>query len=327
MRNLITGGAGFVGSHLAEYLLSRGDEVWVVDNLSTGAIRNLDGCQGNPKFHYATGDALSDPVLAELVDRCDRIFHLAAAVGVRLIVEDPVRTIETNISGTEAVLRLAAKKKKPVLITSTSEVYGKASKIPFNEDDDMVLGPTSTARWAYACSKAVDEFLALAYCRSRNLPTVVVRLFNTVGPRQTGQYGMVIPNFVCQALSGKPLTVYGDGKQSRCFGYVGDVVPALVKLMDTPACYGQVFNVGNDREITIEELAKKVRDRVDPKQKIVYIPYDQAYAKGFEDMQRRVPDLSKIRRAIGYDPSTTIDQILDRVIAYFREHEDERITV
>ena len=327
MRNLITGGAGFLGSHLSEHLLQRGDEVYVVDNLSTGSITNLDPCVGNPRFHYQTADALGDPILAELVDRCDRIFHLAAAVGVRLIVDDPVRTIETNISGTEMILHHAEKKKKPVLITSTSEVYGKSTQLPFREDGDMVLGPTSKGRWAYACSKAVDEFLAIAYCRSRQLPTVVVRLFNTVGPRQTGQYGMVIPNFVCQALAGKSITVYGDGKQSRCFGYVGDVVPALVDLMDTPACYGQVFNVGNDKEITIEQLAMKVRDKVDPSLEITYTPYEKAYAIDFEDMQRRVPDLTKIRGAIGYEPKTSIDEILDLVIAYFREHEEERISV
>ncbi|MEM7202569.1 MAG: GDP-mannose 4,6-dehydratase [Planctomycetota bacterium] len=328
MRNLITGGAGFVGSHLTEHLLGRGDEVFILDNLSTGAISNLDGCRDHPKLHYHCGDALGDPILAELVDRCDRIYHLAAAVGVRLIVEDPVHTIETNISGTEAVLGLAVKKKKPVLIASTSEVYGKSSQIPFREDGDMVLGPTSKGRWAYACSKAVDEFLAIAYFKSKGLPTVVVRLFNTVGPRQTGQYGMVIPNFVCQALAGKPITVYGDGKQSRCFGYVGDVAPGLVSLMDTAKCYGQVFNIGNDQEITIEDLAKLVISKVDPSLGIKYIPYSEAYqAEDFEDMQRRVPDLSKIRGAIGYEPKTNVDQIIDNVIAYFREHESERVTV
>lgn len=327
MRNLITGGAGFVGSHLAEYLLSRGDEVYVVDNLSTGSITNLDPCKDHPNFHYVTADAMGDPVLAELVDRCDRIYHLAAAVGVRLIVDNPVHTIETNISGTEMILRLASKKGKVVLITSTSEVYGKATKIPFQEDDDMVLGPTSKGRWAYACSKAVDEFLAIAYWRSKRLPTVVVRLFNTVGPRQTGQYGMVIPNFVCQALSGKPITVYGDGQQARCFGYVGDVVPALVSLMNTPACYGQVFNVGNNKEITIENLAKMVRDKIDPSLEIVYVPYEKAYAVDFEDMQRRVPDLTKVHGAIGYEPTHDIEQTLDLVIDYFRKHEEQRISV
>lgn len=327
MRNLITGGAGFVGSHLAEFLLERGDEVYVVDNLSTGSIVNLDGCRDHPNFHYEIADALGAPILAELVDRCDRIYHLAAAVGVKLIVDDPVRTIETNISGTETILQLASKKKKPVLITSTSEVYGKSAAIPFREDGDMVLGPTSKGRWAYACSKAVDEFLAIAYCSSRGLPTVIVRLFNTVGPRQTGQYGMVVPSFVCQALAGKPITVYGDGKQSRCFGFVGDVVPALVGLMDHPKCYGQVFNVGNDQEITIEGLAEMVRDRVDPSVEIRYIPYSEAYGAEFEDMQRRVPDLSKIKKAIGYEPKTQIEEIIDKVVAYFREHEAERISV
>ena len=299
----------------------------MVDNLSTGSITNLDPCKYHPNFHYVTADAVEDQVVAELVDRCDRIYHLAAAVGVRLIVEEPVHTIETNIAGTETILKLASKKKKPVLITSTSECYGKATKIPFAEDDDMVLGATSTARWSYAASKAVDEFLAIAYWRQKGLPTVVVRLFNTVGPRQTGQYGMVIPNFVCQALAGKPLTVYGDGKQSRCFGSVTDVVPALVGLMDTPACYGQLFNVGNDEEITIEDLARKVCEKIDPSLEISYIPYDQAYTVGFEDMQRRVPDLSKVGKAIGYAPKTNIDQILDQVIAYFREHEQDRVTV
>ncbi len=328
MRNLITGGAGFVGSHLAEHLLERGDDVFVLDNLSTGSISNLDGCRDHPRFHYHIGDALNDPILAELVDRCDRVYHMAAAVGVRLIVEDPVRTIETNISGTENVLHLAAKKKKAVLIASTSEVYGKSTQIPFREDGDMVLGPTSRGRWAYACSKAVDEFLAIAYCRSKGLPTVVARLFNTVGPRQTGQYGMVVPNFVCQALAGKPITVYGDGRQSRCFGYVGDVVPALVRLMDTAKCYGQVYNVGNDQEISIEGLAKLVRDKVDASLTIKYIPYSEAYkAADFEDMQRRVPDLTKIRRDIGYEPRTGIAEIVDLVVEYFRVHEAERVAV
>ena len=246
---------------------------------------------------------------------------------MRLIVDDPVFTIETNIAGTEKILKLASKKNKPVLITSTSECYGKSTDIPFREDGDMVLGPTSKGRWAYACSKAVDEFLAIAYHRSRGLPTVIVRLFNTVGPRQTGQYGMVVPNFVCRALAGKPITVYGDGKQSRCFGYVGDVVPALVKLMENEKCYGEVFNLGNDQEVSIEELAVKIRDKVDPSVEITYTPYEKAYAVDFEDMQRRVPDLSKARKAIGYDPKTSVDEIIDLVISYFREHEDERICV
>ncbi len=325
MKNLITGGAGFVGSHLSEHLLERGDEVYVLDNLSTGSITNLDGCKEHPNFHYHTGDSLNAPILAELVDRCDRIYHLAAAVGVKLIVENPVHTIETNISGTETILQMAVKKKKPVLIASTSEVYGKSTDIPFREDGDMVLGPTSKGRWAYACSKAVDEFLAIAYHRSKDLPTVVARLFNTVGPRQTGQYGMVIPNFVKQALSGQPITVYGDGKQSRCFGYVGDVVPALVQLMDTAKCYGEVYNVGNDREMSIEDLAKLVRDKVDSSLDIKYVPYSEAYkAADFEDMRRRVPDLSKIKRDIGYQPTTSVEQIVDKVIAYFRADRSAR---
>src|SRR6187455_2242201 len=260
MRVLITGGAGFVGSHLSEALLDRGDEVYVLDDLSTGSIDNISHLKTNPKFHYTIDTVTNEPLLAELVDRCDTVVHLAAAVGVKLIVESPVRTIETNVHGTEVVLSLANKKKKKVLIASTSEVYGLSTDVPFREDGSLVMGATTKGRWSYACSKAIDEFLALAYWRERKLPTIVVRLFNTVGPRQTGQYGMVIPTFVKQALAGRPMTVYGDGNQRRCFGYVGDVVGALVKLMDHEDAVGQVFNIGSNVEISILELAERVKE-------------------------------------------------------------------
>lgn len=318
MRYLITGGAGFVGSHLAECLLGRGEEVLVLDDLSTGAIHNIDPLKERKGFQYIIDSVFNEPVLAEAVDRCDMVYHLAAAVGVRLIVESPVRTIETNIGGTEIVLRLANKKKKPVILTSTSEVYGKNENVPFTEDMDMVFGPTTRGRWSYACSKAIDEFLALAYWRERKLPTVVVRLFNTVGPRQTGQYGMVVPRFVRQGLGGGPITVYGDGLQSRSFGYVGDVVTALADLPHRPGAYGQVFNLGNDQEISIRDLAQKVRERTDPRCEIRFIPYEEAYGEGFEDMRRRVPDLSRIQALLGYRPTTGIDRILDLVIEWMR---------
>lgn len=307
-----------MGSHLAEVLLKQGDEVWAVDDLSTGSIDNLDHLKANPKFHYQVETILDVPRLAELVDRVDAIFHMAAAVGVRLIVESPVRTIETNIRGTENVLDLAAKKKKLVIIPSTSEVYGKSNKVPFGEDDDLVLGPTIKGRWSYACSKAIDEFLALAYWKEKKLPVIVVRLFNTVGPRQTGRYGMVLPNFVRQALTGQPLTVYGTGKQTRCFGYVGDVVGALARLMRTPEAIGNVFNVGSNEEVTIKELAQRVIKLTGSKSKIQFIPYDQAYEEGFEDMLRRVPSLAKIKKFIGYAPTTKLDQIIHSVVDFER---------
>jgi UDP-glucose 4-epimerase len=318
LRILITGGAGFVGSHLAEHLLAQGDEVWAVDDLSTGSIENIEHLRANPKYHYQTGNIMDTAPLAELVDRCDVIFHLAAAVGVRLIVESPVRTIETNIRGTEIVLALAHKKKKLVVIFSTSEVYGKSAKVPFCEDDDLVMGATVKGRWSYACSKAIDEFLALAYWKEKRLPVVVVRLFNTVGPRQTGRYGMVLPNFVRQALAGEPITVYGTGKQSRCFGYVGDVVEALGKLIRTPAAVGEVFNLGSDQEVSIEALAQRVKQITGSRSEIRYIPYEQAYEEGFEDMQRRVPSLEKIGRVIGYQPKTSLDQIIEKVVEFER---------
>jgi UDP-glucose 4-epimerase len=315
MRVLITGGAGFVGSHLSEALLDRGDEVFVLDDLSTGSIDNIAHLKSNKKFHYTIDTVTNEPLLAELIDRCDTVIHLAAAVGVKLIVEQPVRTIETNVHGTEVVLKIANKKKKLVLIASTSEVYGKSAVVPFSEDADLVLGPTSKHRWAYACSKMIDEFLALAYWKERKLPVIIVRLFNTVGPRQTGQYGMVVPNFVQQALAGQPITVFGDGTQSRSFTYVGDVVTAMVALINEPRAVGQVFNIGNGREITIGDLAARIKQITGSKSPIVKIPYDQAYEAGFEDMPRRVPDISKIRALIGYEPTVELDEILTRVIA------------
>ncbi len=320
MRVLITGGAGFVGSHLAEALLDRGDEVFALDNLSTGSIENISHLKGHPKFHYTIDTVTNEPVLAELIDRCDVVVHLAAAVGVKLIVEAPVHTIETNVHGTEVVLKHAAKKKKLVLIASTSEVYGKSANVPFREDADLVLGPSEKHRWAYACSKLIDEFLALAYWKERKLPVIIVRLFNTVGPRQTGQYGMVIPTFVRQALSGQPITVYGDGTQSRSFTYVGDVVRAVVALIDEPRAVGQVFNIGNGNEISIGALAERIRTLTESRSEIVRIPYDEAYEAGFEDMPRRVPDISKVKALVGYAPTVELDEILTRVIEHFQEH-------
>jgi len=319
MRVLITGGAGFVGSHLAEALLARGDEVCALDNLSTGSIDNIAHLKSHPKFSYTIDTVTNEPVLAELVDRSDVVVHLAAAVGVKLIVEAPVHTIETNVHGTEVVLKHANKKKKLVVIASTSEVYGKSTDVPFREDADLVLGPSHKHRWAYACSKLIDEFLALAYWKERKLPVIIVRLFNTVGPRQTGQYGMVIPNFVRQALAGQPITVFGDGTQTRSFTYVGDVVRAVVALIDERRAVGQVFNIGNGFEITIGDLAERIRALAGSRSEIVKIPYDQAYEAGFEDMPRRVPDISKIKALVGYTPTVELDEILTRVIEHFRQ--------
>jgi UDP-glucose 4-epimerase len=319
VRVLITGGAGFIGSHLAEAYLNRGDEVHVLDDLSTGSVDNIQHLKKHPFFRYTIDSVHKAPVVAELVDECDVVFHLAAAVGVKLIVESPVRTIETNVHGTEVVLAQAAKKRKKVLVASTSEVYGLSAQVPFREDGNLVLGATTKGRWSYACSKAIDEFLALAYWREKRLPTVVVRLFNTVGPRQTGQYGMVIPTFVRQALTGKPITVYGDGTQSRCFAYVGDVVGALVNLMDDPDAVGQVFNIGSSEEVTIGELAEMVKVLTGSTSEIVLVPYEEAYEAGFEDMPRRVPDISKVAAQVGYKPTVKLEEILRRVIAYQRE--------
>jgi len=319
MRVLITGGAGFVGSHLTEALLERGDEVFILDNLSTGSIENVVHLKGHPRFHYTIDTVSNEPVLAELIDRCDIVVHLAAAVGVKLIVEQPVHTIETNVHGTEVVLKHANKKKKLVLIASTSEVYGKSTNVPFREDADLVLGPTAKHRWAYACSKMIDEFLALAYWKEKKLPVIVVRLFNTVGPRQTGQYGMVIPNFVRQALAGQPITVFGDGTQSRSFTYVGDVVKAMVALIDEPRAIGQVFNIGNGKEISIRDLAEKVKTLTGSNSEIVLVPYEKAYEAGFEDMPRRVPDIGRIQSLVGYAPTVELDETLNRVIEHFRQ--------
>jgi UDP-glucose 4-epimerase len=314
MRALLTGGAGFVGSHLADALLSLGDHVTVIDDLSTGSMDNIAHLKGRPGFEYVIDTIMNESLTAELIDRADVVFHLAAAVGVKLIVEAPVRTIETNVHGTEVVLKHGAKKGKLTVIFSTSEVYGKSVSVPFSEDADLVMGPTSKHRWAYACSKAIDEFLALAYYKERSLPVVVARLFNTVGPRQTGRYGMVIPNFVRQALAGEPITVHGDGTQTRSFTYVGDVVSGLIALAREPRAVGQVFNIGNPEEISILDLAKRVRKAAGSSSEIVLIPYDQAYEAGFEDMPRRVPDISKIRALVGYAPTLALDEILLRVI-------------
>jgi UDP-glucose 4-epimerase len=322
MRILITGGAGFIGSHLAEALLDARHEVYVLDNLSTGSIDNIAHLKNRPGFHYTIDTVFNDPLVAELVDRADVIFHFAAAVGVKLIVQEPVHTIETNVHGTEVVLRHAAKKKKLVFIASTSEVYGKSASVPFREDADLVMGATTRHRWAYACSKALDEFLALAYFKEKRLPVVIVRFFNTVGPRQTGQYGMVVPTFVRQALGGSPITVFGDGTQSRSFTYVGDVVGALLKLMVEPRAIGQVFNIGNVEEVTIAGLAARIKEKTGSQSPIVTIPYDQAYEAGFEDMPRRVPDLTKIRALIGYEPRVGLEEIIERVTADFRARID-----
>jgi UDP-glucose 4-epimerase len=318
MKVLITGGAGFIGSHLAEQYVNRGDEVYIVDDLSTGSIENIAHLQWQPNFHYSIDTVTNQRLMAELVDLCDVVFHLAAAVGVKLIVESPVRTIETNIGGTEVVLQHCAKKKKRVLVASTSEVYGKRTQIPFGEEDDLVLGATNKGRWSYACSKAIDEFLAIAYWKEKRVPTVVVRLFNTVGPKQTGQYGMVIPNFVQNALKGEDLMVYGDGQQSRCFTHVSDVAGALMKLIEHPAALGEVYNIGSTQEVSILQLAERVKALTDSPSEIKFLSYDQAYEKGFEDMHRRVPNIAKINQLIGYQPTFTLDEILESVIAHHR---------
>ena len=318
MKALITGGAGFIGSHLSEYLLEQGHQVFAVDDLSTGNIENILQLKTHPHFHYTIDTIMNVPVTAELVDRCDVVFHLAAAVGVKLIVESPVRTIETNIKGTEIILELANKKKKKVLITSTSEVYGKGKQLPFSEADDLVLGPTHKGRWSYACSKAIDEFLALAYWHEKGLPVVVTRLFNTVGPRQVGRYGMVLPTFVKQALLGEEMTVFGDGSQARCFAHVSDVVEALYRLSEKEEAVGQVFNIGSKEECTILNLAEKVKSMTASQSKIVFVPYDKAYEEGFEDMPRRVPDISRLQSLIEYGPAKNLEQIIQSVIDYQR---------
>lgn len=318
INNLITGGSGFVGSHLAEHLLAAGEAVTVVDDLSTGSIANLDGVRNHPALTVHMGNIMDVPLMTELVDRADRVWHLAAAVGVRLIVEKPVHTIETNIRGTEIVLDLASRKSRPTLITSTSEVYGKSTKVPFTEENDLVFGSTTRPRWAYACSKAIDEFLALAYHHEKGTPVRIARLFNTVGPRQTGAYGMVIPRFVRQALDNQPITVYGDGSQSRAFADVSDVVGGLVGLMNAPASVGGVYNVGNKQEITIGDLARLIIAKTNSSSSLQFIPFEQAYDEKFEDLARRVPDLQKIQQLTGYQPRLGIEAIIDRVAEWMR---------
>ena len=325
MKTLVTGGAGFIGSHLARALLEAGHDVFVLDDLSTGSIDNIEPLKTHSRFDYAIDTITNESVLAEHVDRCDVVFHLAAAVGVQLIIEAPVHTIETNVGGTEVVLKQAAKKRKLVVIASTSEVYGKSTAIPFREDADLVLGSTRQHRWAYACSKAIDEFLALAYWKERRLPVIIVRLFNTVGPRQTGRYGMVIPTFVRQALAGDPITVFGTGTQSRSFGYVGDVVRGMMALVDEPRAVGDVFNLGNSGEITIRELAELVKSMAESDSEIVTIPYEEAYESGFEDMPRRVPDLTKVKHLVSYQPRVQLPEILIGVIEYHRAQRKEYV--
>jgi UDP-glucose 4-epimerase len=321
-RALITGGAGFIGSHLAEALLERGWSVEVVDDLSTGSIENISHLKGHPHFAYVLDSVMNRSLMLEMVDRADVIFHLAAAVGVRLIVEKPVHTIETNIKATELILELAARKRRPLLLASTSEVYGKLDKPRFSEDDDVILGPTSKSRWCYAASKMIDEFLARAYFKEHGLPTVVARLFNTIGPRQTGQYGMVVPRFVRLALAGQPIPVYGDGTQRRSFTWVGDVVGAMLALIAHPQAYGEVFNIGHTKEISIYDLAALVKELTASASEITLVPYEQAYEAGFEDMLRRAPDITKIQRLIGYRPGLGLPEMLERVISYERERRE-----
>ncbi|MCS6817903.1 MAG: GDP-mannose 4,6-dehydratase [Blastocatellia bacterium] len=321
MRYLITGGAGFIGSHLAEELLRAGHAVTVVDDLSTGSIENIEPLRSEARFQCVIDTVLNRRLMAALVDWADVIFHLAAVVGVKLVVEDPVRAIETNMRATEIILELSAPKRKKVVFTSTSEVYGKAARVPFREDDDLILGAPWRSRWGYACSKALGEFLALAYWQKHEVPVVIARLFNTVGPRQTDRYGMVIPTFVRQALRGEPITVYGDGQQTRSFCWVGDTVRALVALAEHPGAVGQIFNVGSDEEVRIIDVAHRVKSLTGSASPIIFVPYDRAYGDGFEDMRRRVPDLTKIRALMGYQPAVRLEEILRRVIAYYRQFE------
>lgn len=316
---LITGGAGFIGSHLAESLLAAGHEVTIIDNLSTGRLANIERLDAHPRFRSAIEDIRNIHVMDRLISECDMIYHLAAAVGVQRIISEPIETIETNVGGTEVVLKTARRYRKKVLIASTSEVYGKGVRIPFHEDDDSLTGATTRSRWSYAASKAIDEFLALAYHRQVGLPVVIVRLFNTVGARQQGQYGMVLPRFVQWALRNEPIQVYGDGQQQRCFCNVRDVVAAVQALAEYPGAVGEVYNIGSNEEVTILELAERVRDRADSASEIRLVPYDQAYEAGFEDFRRRVPSLSKIQAAIGWSPTRSLDETIDEIIAYYRE--------
>jgi UDP-glucose 4-epimerase len=320
---LITGGAGFIGSHLAEKLLNDGNQVTIIDDLSTGRFKNIAMLEGRPGFRYAIEDIRNATVMDRLVSECDIIYHLAAAVGVQKIITEPINTIEVNIGGTEVVMKTARRYRKKVLIASTSEVYGKGVSFPFEEDNDCLMGPTSRNRWAYATSKAIDEFLALAYHREIDLPVVIFRLFNTVGPRQSGQYGMVVPRFIQWAMKGEPILVYGDGQQSRCFGNVYDVVDAICRLAiaDGAGIMGEVFNIGSGEEISILQLAERVIERTDSPSEIKFVPYAEAYEPGFEDFRRRVPSTEKIKRAIGWTPSTSLDDTIDQMIAYFKENE------
>ena len=317
---LITGGAGFIGSHLSDRLIAAGHTVTIIDNLSTGRFQNIAHLEGNPRFRYAIEDIRNIHVLDRLVSECDVIFHLAAAVGVHKIISQPISTIEVNIGGTEVVLQTARRYRKKVLVASTSEVYGKGIRFPFHEDDDTVLGPTIRSRWSYAASKAIDEFLALAYHREVELPVVIFRLFNTVGPRQTGQYGMVLPRFVQSALANQPIRVYGDGQQQRCFCNVADVVAAIHDLSEAPAAVGQVFNIGSSEEISIMDLAQRVRQQANSQSEINLIPYEEAYETGFEDFRRRIPSLDKIKHIIEWEPTTPLDKTIDQIIAYYREN-------
>jgi UDP-glucose 4-epimerase len=319
MKILITGGAGFVGSHLADKLYNEGHEITIIDDLSTGRYQNIAHLECKERFHLIIDTILNESLMEELVRNADRVFHMASAVGVKLIMEHPVKTIETIFRGTDVVLGLCARFRKRVLIPSTSEVYGKSTQVPFAEDNDIIKGSTSKHRWAYACAKELDEFLALAHWKETRLPVVVVRLFNTVGPRQTGQYGMVVPNFVKAAVRNEPLTVHGDGNQSRCFGHVLDVVEGLTKAIETPECYGQVMNLGTAEEVTIKQLAEKAIEMTGSKSEIKYIPYEEAYGEGFEDMHRRVPSLEKAKRLIGYQPTRNLEKIISDVAEQFRD--------
>jgi len=318
VKTLITGGAGFIGSHLSERLLENGDEVYVIDDLSTGRYENISHLVTNKNFHFMVDTILNTSTLERLMQECELVYHLAASVGVKRIVEKPVNTIETNVLGSHAVFSLAAKYHRKVILFSTSEVYGKNKKLPFHESDDSVFGSTLKSRWSYGCTKALDEFLGLAYHKEQGLPIIIIRVFNMIGPRQTGRYGMVVPTFVRQALSNMPITVYGNGEQSRCFTYVKDLVDALVELSSHPGAVGEIFNIGSTEEITIKELAQKVKAKTGSKSDIVFIPYDQAYEEGFEDMVRRIPDISKIKQLIGFNPKTSLDTALDIIISYER---------
>ncbi len=318
MKILITGGAGFIGSHLAELLLGLGNEVYIIDDLSTGAIENIQHLKHHPNFSYTIESVTNRRLMTELIDLCDVIYHLAAAVGVRLIIESPVKTIHVNLNSTEIVLRLAAKKRKRVIFASTSEVYGKSDRSPFKETDDLLIGPPSKARWSYACSKAMDEFLAISYWKEKKVPITIARMFNIVGPRQTGHYGMVMPSLVRQALLGQDITVFGDGSQTRCFTHVSDAIRALTALEQHPSSVGEIYNIGSDEEVAILQLAQRIKTLTESDSRIAFLPYDEAYEEGFEDMRRRVPDLSKIKELIGCEPKFLLDDVIMSVIEYQR---------